>query len=198
MNWKIIITGIFCVILMVFSAGCIDLPFGGSEDEGGLSSLAALAALSGGEMSEEDLAVFAALMGGGGGFDLSALAGMSGEDMSEEDLAAFSALMGGGGMGGFDMSALMAMSGEEMSEEDMAALSGLMGGGSGYDMSALAGSMNTNPSEDGFSYLENYGASSSGSEDIMAMMESLGVDLNENAGNEAAELAYLMSFIGAM
>ena len=95
MNRKIIITGIFCVILMVFSAGCIDLPFGGSEDEGGLSSLAALAALSGGEMSEEDLAVFAALMGGGGmgGFDMSALAGMSGEDMSEEELAELQKLM---------------------------------------------------------------------------------------------------------
>ena len=78
---------------MVFSAGCIDLPFGGSEDEGGLSSLAALAALSGGEMSEEDLAVFAALMGGGGGFDMSALAGMSGEDMSEEELAELQKLM---------------------------------------------------------------------------------------------------------
>ena len=128
MNRKIIITGIFCVILMVFSAGCIDLPFGGSEDEGGLSSLAALAALSGGEMSEEDLAVFSALMGGGGmgGFDMSALAGMSGEDMSEEDLSAFSALMGGGGMGGFDMSALMAMSGEGMSEEELAELEQLM------------------------------------------------------------------------
>ena len=126
MNRKIIITGIFCVILMVFSAGCIDLPFGGSEDEGGLSSLSALAALSGEDMSEEDLAVFAALMGGGGGFDLSALAGMSGEDMSEEDLAAFSALMGGGGMGGFDMSALMAMSGEGMSEEELAELEQLM------------------------------------------------------------------------
>ena len=126
MNRKIIITGIFCVILMVFSAGCIDLPFGGSEDEGGLSSLAALAALSGEDMSEEDLAVFAALMGGGGGFDLSALAGMSGEDMSEEDLAAFSALMGGGGMGGFDMSALAGMSGEDMSEEELAELEQLM------------------------------------------------------------------------
>lgn len=125
MNRKIIITGIFCVILMVFSAGCIDLPFGGSEDEGGLSSLAALAALSGEEMSEEDLAVFAALMGGGG-FDMSALAGMSGEDMSEEDLAAFSALMGGGGMGGFDMSALAGMSGEDMSEEELAELQKLM------------------------------------------------------------------------
>ena len=124
MNRKIIITGIFCVILMVFSAGCIDLPFGGSEDEGGLSSLAALAALSGEDMSEEDLAVFAALMGGGGGFDLSALAGMSGEDMSEEDLAAFSALMGGGG--GFDMSALAGMSGEDMSEEELAELQKLM------------------------------------------------------------------------
>lgn len=126
MNRKIIITGIFCVILMVFSAGCIDLPFGGSEDEGGLSSLAALAALSGEDMSEEDLAAFSALMGGGGGFDMSALAGMSGEDMSEEDLAAFSALMGGGGMGGFDMSALMAMSGEGMSEEELAELEQLM------------------------------------------------------------------------
>lgn len=126
MNRKIIITGIFCVILMVFSAGCIDLPFGGSEDEGGLSSLAALAALSGEDMSEEDLAVFAALMGGGGGFDMSALAGMSGEDMSEEDLAAFSALMGGGGMGGFDMSALAGMSGEDMSEEELAELQKLM------------------------------------------------------------------------
>ena len=93
MNRKIIITGIFCVILMVFSAGCIDLPFGGSEDEGGLSSLAALAALSGEDMSEEDLAVFAALMGGGGGFDMSALAGMSGEDMSEEELAELQKLM---------------------------------------------------------------------------------------------------------
>ena len=126
MNRKIIITGIFCVILMVFSAGCIDLPFGGSEDEGGLSSLAALAALSGEDMSEEDLAVFAALMGGGGGFDMSALAGMSGEDMSEEDLAAFSALMGGDGMGGFDMSALAGMSGEDMSEEELAELQKLM------------------------------------------------------------------------
>ena len=118
--------GIFCVILMVFSAGCIDLPFGGSEDEGGLSSLAALAALSGEDMSEEDLAVFAALMGGGGmgGFDMLALAGMSGEDMSEEDLAAFSALMGGGG--GFDMSALAGMSGEDMSEEELAELQKLM------------------------------------------------------------------------
>lgn len=125
MNRKIIITGIFCVILMVFSAGCIDLPFGGSEDEGGLSSLAALAALSGEDMSEEDLAVFAALMGGGG-FDMSALAGMSGEDMSEEDLAAFSALMGGDGMGGFDMSALAGMSGEDMSEEELAELQKLM------------------------------------------------------------------------
>ena len=95
MNRKIIITGIFCVILMVFSAGCIDLPFGGSEDEGGLSSLAALAALSGEDMSEEDLAAFSALMGGGGmgGFDMSALAGMSGEDMSEEELAELQKLM---------------------------------------------------------------------------------------------------------
>lgn len=93
MNRKIIITGIFCVILMVFSAGCIDLPFGGSEDEGGLSSLAALAALSGGEMSEEDLAAFSALMGGGGGFDMSALMAMSGEGMSEEELAELEQLM---------------------------------------------------------------------------------------------------------
>lgn len=94
MNRKSIVTGIICVILTVFSAGCIGLPFGGSDDEGGLSSLAALAALSGEEISEEDLAVLAVLMGGGaGGFDMSALAGMSGEEMSEEELAEFEQLM---------------------------------------------------------------------------------------------------------
>ena len=51
--------------------------------------------MSGEDMSEEDLAAFSALMGGGGmgGFDMSALMAMSGEGMSEEELAELEQLM---------------------------------------------------------------------------------------------------------